>query len=79
MSLEIIFLAYLNPLPKYVCNQLKGNIPKGIGNFSMLKKLDLNINHFTGGIPVTLANLTKLNQLELSENSSIVLLKSWYK
>ncbi|XP_059638763.1 receptor kinase-like protein Xa21 [Cornus florida] len=58
-NLEILSLA---------TNQLRGNIPSYLSNFSMLTELWLCSNQFTGTVPATLCHLESLTTLALQEN-----------
>ena len=49
-------------------NQLAGNIPSEIGNFSELRSLWLNTNNISGTVPSSLGQLRNLEILNISEN-----------
>ncbi|XP_059436549.1 receptor kinase-like protein Xa21 [Corylus avellana] len=49
------------------CN-IKGNIPRDIGNLSNLITLLLRVNEFSGPIPTTVGRLHKVQALDLSSN-----------
>ncbi|XP_059644875.1 probable LRR receptor-like serine/threonine-protein kinase At3g47570 [Cornus florida] len=49
-------------------NQLGGNIPSGLSNFSMLTELRLGSNHFTGTVPASLGHIELLTSLNLENN-----------
>ncbi|XP_030954455.1 probable LRR receptor-like serine/threonine-protein kinase At3g47570 isoform X3 [Quercus lobata] len=49
-------------------NQLKGQIPMGIGSLKNLYTLDLSGNSLTGNIPSTLGGLERLQRLFLDKN-----------
>ena len=50
-------------------NNLKGEIPSGLGGLAGLESLDLSFNNLTGPIPPELGNLTALRILELNFNN----------
>ena len=50
-------------------NQIKGQIPMGIGSFKKLTILHLSSNKLTGNIPSTLGELEGLERLHLRENN----------
>jgi len=50
-------------------NNLKGFLPKELGNLSQLQVMGLNTNSLTGGIPTELGNLENMNLLSLENNS----------
>lgn len=50
-------------------NNLQGNLQESIGNFSVLRDLDLSFNGLGGGIPDSTANLLNLLYLNLSDNN----------
>ena len=50
-------------------NNLTGNIPVEIGNFSQLRELSFNSNNLTGSIPVEIGNLTTLSRLSFGVNN----------
>ncbi|KAM4085426.1 hypothetical protein ACJW30_10G027000 [Castanea mollissima] len=50
-------------------NQIKGQIPMGIGSLKNLIFLDLSSNNLTGNIPSTLGGFQGLQRLHLSENN----------
>ncbi|MFD1614809.1 T9SS type A sorting domain-containing protein [Gelatiniphilus marinus] len=50
-------------------NNLTGEIPNEIGNFSNLFNLELGINNLTGSIPQSITNLTQLGGLVLWANN----------
>ncbi|MBA0555732.1 hypothetical protein Golob_025891, partial [Gossypium lobatum] len=49
-------------------NNLSGEIPPFIGNFSSLKQLELDNNRFSGEIPATIGQLTELSQFFAWQN-----------
>ena len=49
-------------------NQLNGEIPRELGNLTMLIALDLSNNRLSGEIPAELANLRHARVLYLSDN-----------
>ncbi|XP_068646315.1 receptor-like protein EIX1 [Aristolochia californica] len=49
-------------------NQLTGDLPNWLTNFSSLAYLDLSDNQFSGSIPSAMGNLTSLEFLDLSYN-----------
>ncbi|XAR71859.1 Non-specific serine/threonine protein kinase [Bertholletia excelsa] len=50
------------------CNQLSGEIPFGVGDFSGLQVLNLSGNSLSDGIPASIGDLKELTILDLSEN-----------
>ncbi|KAK9056075.1 hypothetical protein SSX86_027162 [Deinandra increscens subsp. villosa] len=47
---------------------IKGHIPSGIGNFTNLQRLTLDMNELKGDIPTTLGKLQNIGQLYLKDN-----------
>ncbi|KAH0688628.1 hypothetical protein KY289_015986 [Solanum tuberosum] len=50
-------------------NNLKGSLPREIGNLTKMQFLFLNENRFTGEIPKEMRNLVELEELDLQLNS----------
>ncbi|KAJ4718464.1 putative Leucine-rich receptor-like kinase family protein [Melia azedarach] len=50
------------------CNQLTGDIPSEIGNFSEILALNFSHNFLSGSIPESFSNLKKIESLDLSHN-----------
>ncbi|XP_073134327.1 probable LRR receptor-like serine/threonine-protein kinase At1g06840 isoform X2 [Henckelia pumila] len=49
-------------------NNIGGNIPKEIGNLTLLELLLLNGNQLTGSLPDELGNLSNLNRIQIDQN-----------
>ncbi|KAF5733255.1 hypothetical protein HS088_TW17G00797 [Tripterygium wilfordii] len=63
LKLEKLYWLYLSN-----CS-IKGKIPEGIGNLTLLENFELSDNQIFGEIPVGITRLNGLRQLELYDNS----------
>ncbi|KAI6678243.1 hypothetical protein NL676_039039 [Syzygium grande] len=66
--MEVIKLEKLYWLYLTNCS-IRGQIPEGIGNLTLLENLELSDNELSGEIPRGIARLGRLSQLELYDNS----------
>uniref|UniRef100_M4CUL3 non-specific serine/threonine protein kinase n=1 Tax=Brassica campestris TaxID=3711 RepID=M4CUL3_BRACM len=58
-------------------NNLTGEIPSDIGDYSSLQQVDLSFNKLHGPIPSSLFNLTRLTHFDVSYNNLSGILPSW--
>ncbi|XP_030538357.2 receptor-like protein kinase 7 isoform X2 [Rhodamnia argentea] len=75
--MEVIKLEKLNWLYLTNCS-IRGQIPEGIGNLTLLENLELSDNELSGEIPRSIARLGQLWQLELYNNSLTGKLPLWF-
>ncbi|KAJ9694006.1 hypothetical protein PVL29_009804 [Vitis rotundifolia] len=68
LEMELVKVLTLYTSIDLSCNNLEGDIPEVMGNFTSLYVLNLSHNGFTGHIPSSIGNLRQLKSLDLSRN-----------